>query len=321
MAIRLPIVSAAGRTPALWSVGLVGFLARGGLLLIVLPMLALPSPVSLSVLIGPDLVDANGLSTRVAALLVLAGAIVVLSLVVGLVMAALADVAAFEGTLSAAGVAAPPLTRRQVARLVLELLGLQLVAAVPLLLALVPAAAAVAGVVRQEILLPSDQGLPLWWRVVQGTWPALTLVAAMTLLATHVYTVVGREVLARHAGLVPPSTRSSAVGRALGATAALVRRPVRAVAASVLVWVTGIIGAIAAAGLVALGWALAQMVYPSSPEAGSTLLVTAATWLAAAAGTATLVGLLGLALTMLGATTAIRSALLTQAALGGRGLT
>ncbi len=320
MAIHLPSVGAAGRTPALWSVGLVGFLARGGFLLILLPMLALPSPVSLTVLIGPDLVDANGVSARVAALLSLAGALVVVAVAAGLVMAALADVAAFEGTLSAAGMAAPSPARRPTAGLVAELLGLQLLAAVPLLLALGPTVVSVAGVVRQEILLPSDQGLPLWWRVVEGSWPWLAVLAATTLLSAHLYTVLGRELFARRAGLVVPLAGSTAVGRAVRGAGALLRRPVRTVAASVVVWAMGIASALVAAALIALGWALVQMVYLVPGDAGATLVTTAATWLAAAAGTVVLVGLLGLALVLLGATAAVRSALLTQAALGGRGL-
>ncbi len=319
MALQMPGVGAAGRTPALWSVGLVGFLARGGFLLILLPMLALPSPVSLSVLIGPDLVDANGLSARVAALLLLAGGLVVLALVGGLVMAALADIAAFEGLLSAAGVAASSTAGRPTARLVLKLLALQLVAAVPLLVALVPTVTVMAGVVRQEILLPSDQGLPLWWRVVEATWPWLVVVGATVLLSTHVYSVVGRELLARHMGLLPPTARSSTLRRTLEAPAALLRRPGRAVAASVAVWAMGICGAILAAALIALGWTVAQVAY-LSPPAEATLLATVATWLAAAAGTAALVVLLGAALVLLGATAAMRSALLTRAVLGGRGL-
>ncbi len=318
MAIEMPSVAAAGRTPALWSVGLVGFLARGGFLLILLPMLALPSPVSLSVLIGPDLVDANGLSARVAALLVLAGGLVVLALVAGLVMAVLADIAAFEGILSATGVAVPSRARRPLARLVVKLLALQLAAAVPFLIALVPTVAVMAGVIRQEILLPSDQGLPLWWRVVESTWPWLVVVAATVLLASHIYSVVGRELLARHVGL-PPTPGSSALRRVLGAPAALLRRPGRAVAASVAVWAVGICGAVVAAALIALGWTIAQVAY-LSPPTGATVLATVATWMAAAAGTAVLVGLLGAALVLLGATAAMRSALLTRAAVGGRGL-
>ncbi|HEY7941254.1 MAG TPA: hypothetical protein VID25_04845 [Candidatus Limnocylindrales bacterium] len=315
----MPSVAAAGRTPALWSVGLVGFLARGGFLLILLPMLALPSPVSLSVLIGPDLVDANGLSARVAALLVLAGGLVVLALVAGLVMAVLADIAAFEGILSATGVAVPSRARRPLARLVVKLLALQLAAAVPFLIALVPTVAVMAGVIRQEILLPSDQGLPLWWRVVESTWPWLVVVAATVLLASHIYSVVGRELLARHVGLLPPTPGSSALRRVLGAPAALLRRPGRAVAASVAVWAVGICGAVVAAALIALGWTIAQVAY-LSPPTGATVLATVATWMAAAAGTAVLVGLLGAALVLLGATAAMRSALLTRAAVGGRGL-
>lgn len=319
MAIPMPSVGAASRTPALWSVGLVGCLARGGFLLILLPMLALPSPVSLSVLIGPDLVDANGLSARVAALLLLAGGLVVLALAGGLAIAALADVAAFDGGLSATGVGVPSRARRPTARLVAGLLALQLVAALPLLVALVPTVVVMAGVVRQEVLLPSDQSLPLAWRVIEGTWPWLVLVGVTALLATHIYSVVGRDLLARDAGLLPPATRSSVAGRVLAAAGALFRRPLRAVAASVVVWALGILGAILAAALIALGWTIVQVVY-LSPPAGATLLATVAAWSAAAAGTAVLVGLLGAALVVLGATAAMRSALLTRAALGGRGL-
>ena len=90
-------------------------------------------------------------------------------------------------------------------------------------------------------------------------------------------------------------------------------------AASVAVGAMGICGAVVAAALIAVGWTIVQMAY-LSPPAGATLLSTVATWLAAAAGTAVLVGLLGAALVLLGATAAMRSALLTKAAIGGRGL-
>jgi hypothetical protein len=202
---------------------------------------------------------------------------------------------------------------------VVKLLALQLAAAVPFLIALVPTVAVMAGVIRQEILLPSDQGLPLWWRVVESTWPWLVVVAATVLLASHIYSVVGRELLARHVGLLPPTPGSSALRRVLGAPAALLRRPGRAVAASVAVWAVGICGAVVAAALIALGWTIAQVAY-LSPPTGATVLATVATWMAAAAGTAVLVGLLGAALVLLGATAAMRSALLTRAAVGGRGL-
>jgi len=321
MALPIPTAVAVGRTPALWSVGLVGFLARGGVVVVLLPMLAVPSPVSLSVLIGPDLVDANGLSARVAALLVLAGGLAALAVAGGLVLAALADIAAFAGGLSAAGVATPSLATRPTVRLVAELLALQLVAAVPLLVALVPTVTAMAGVVRQEILLPSDQTVPLWWRVIEGSWPWPAVVGATALLSTHIYSVVGRELLARRMGLRPPAAPPSGMRRALTIAVALVRRPGRTLSASVATWVLGLLATVLAAALIDAGWALAQMAYLSPPPAGASLPQAAAVWATAAAATVVLVGLLATALVLLGATAALRSALLTRAALAGRGLT
>ena len=316
----LRLLAAAGRTPALWTVGLLGFLGRGGLVLMVLPMLALPSPVSLSVLIGPDLVDANGLSSRVAALLVLAGIVGLLFVVTGLVLAVLADIGAFEGLLSAAGMASRPTSRRGTARLVLELLALQLLAALPVLIAALPAAVSVVNLTRQEILLPSDQSLPLVVRVAEGAAPALALVAVMTLVSAHLYTVLGRELLARRAGLLPARSRGAFGGLAAGARA-LVRRPLRAVASSLLAWVIGLGAAAGAAVAIAAGWTLVQAVYLSAAGAdGATALVTAATWLVAALATAVLVAIVGLALSAIGAAAALRSAVLTQSALGGRSL-
>ena len=320
MALPIPTAGAVGRTPALWSVGLVGFLARGGVVVVLLPMLAVPSPVSLSVLIGPDLVDANGLSARVAALLVLAGGLAALAVAGGLVLAALADIAAFAGGLSAAGVATPSLATRPTVRLVAELLALQLVAAVPLLVALVPTVTAMAGVVRQEILLPSDQTVPLWWRVIEGSWPWPAVVGATALLSTHIYSVVGRELLARRMGLLPTMARLTAMRRALTAAGPLLRRPGRTLSASVAAWVLGVLATVLAAALIDAGWTLAQMAY-LSPAAGAPLPQAAAVWATAAAATVVLVGLLAAALALLGATAALRSALLTRAALAGRGLT
>jgi hypothetical protein len=321
MRAGLPFVTAAGRTPALWTVGLVGFLGRGGLVLIVLPMLALPSPVSLSVLIGPDLVDANGLSARVAALLALAAVTTLFFVAAGLVLAVVADIGAFEGLLSAAGIATRPTSRRAMSLLVLELLALQLIAALPVLAAAVPAAVSMVGLTRQEILLPSDQSLPLVVRVAEGAWPALALVAAMTLVSAHLYTVLGREVLGRRAGLLPAPSRRGLGGLLLGGARALIRRPLGAVASSLVAWLIGFGTAALAALAIAAGWTLVQAAYLASADTdGATMLVTAATWLVAALATAVLVAIVGLALSAVGAAAALRSAVLTQAALGGRGL-
>jgi hypothetical protein len=131
---------------------------------------------------------------------------------------------------------------------------------------------------------------------------------------------LGRELLARRAGLLPARSRGAFGGLAAGART-LVRRPLRAVASSLLAWLIGLGAAAVAAVAIAAGWTLVQAVYLSAAGAdGATALVTAATWLVAALATAVLVAIVGLALSAIGAAAALRSAMLTQSALGGRSL-
>ncbi|HTS14207.1 MAG TPA: hypothetical protein VMH24_00960 [Candidatus Sulfotelmatobacter sp.] len=316
MATRSSLLGAARHTPALWTVGLVGFLARGGWLVILLPMLALPSPVSLSVLIGPDLVDANGLSARVATLLAVAGVIALVAVFAGLVTATLADIATFQGLLDAVGVPARPLTGPGMRGLALQLLMLQLLAAGPLLIAAGLAISAIVVATRAEILLPSDQSLPLLWRIAEVTWPALLAVAATALLAGHLYTVLGRELMARRAGLAA-AAHPGPRGALRDTAAALVRRPARAVGGTLAGWVAGLASVLVAAGCVAVGWTVAEALI-LSPTTATSPLGSVATWIAAAGGTVALAASFGLALVILGATAALRSALLTQASLGPR---
>src|SRR5204863_4478136 len=65
VALRLTL----GR-PALWPVALVGFLARGGIVLFLLAVVTPPSPVGLANLVGPTAVTATGLNPIVVGPLV-----------------------------------------------------------------------------------------------------------------------------------------------------------------------------------------------------------------------------------------------------------
>ena len=46
-------MTATRERPALWIVALCGFLARGGIVLLVLPMIPLPSTVGMATFVGP----------------------------------------------------------------------------------------------------------------------------------------------------------------------------------------------------------------------------------------------------------------------------
>ena len=50
--------------PRLWGLGLAGFLARGGIVLFVLPILTLPSVVGVTTFVGPTAITAAGASEK-----------------------------------------------------------------------------------------------------------------------------------------------------------------------------------------------------------------------------------------------------------------
>ena len=85
--------------PGLWLLGLLGFAARGGLLLLALPIVTIPGPVLLSIVFRDQVSSANGLAD--SPLLVLLGAMVVAGVILfGVLAAAWAEVHAFERTVS-----------------------------------------------------------------------------------------------------------------------------------------------------------------------------------------------------------------------------
>ncbi len=306
------------RNPGLWSLGLLGFLVRGGVVVILAPMFALPSPVGLSVLIGPDLVDANGLSARVLGLLLGAGALAAGLLGVALLLAAVADLDAFEGLLSAAGVAARRPSRWGRARLVGQLILLQAVAVAPAAVAAVPAVATAANVTQREILLPSSQTVPLVWRVAEGASAALLAVAVLVILAGYGYSWMSRELLGQRLGLITRrGWQATLPGVVVTACGDALTRPWRVAATTAIATLGSIGSAVGAVGAIALGWTVAQGAFlgpaagPVAPSGGPALLA----WIPTAAATMLLVSLVAGALVVLAATAAIRSALLTQATL------
>ena len=189
---------AAGR-PRLWAFALLAFLARGGLVALVIPMLVLPSFVGLSNTVGPTSVTAAGPTPRLVALVAGWLGITLASIVAGTLVAAAAEVAlhramvapdasgatgrslAFPSRWVATAVASsrheaetlPPLSAvRRVAVVRLVLL-------VPVLLALAAAVPGWVQVAYRELLLPTNLALPLPLRVIAGApLPGFVLVAA-----------------------------------------------------------------------------------------------------------------------------------------------
>lgn len=160
--------------PALWIVALCGFLARGGIVLLALPVAPLPSTVGLATFVGPTSVTASGLTPDSAVRLVLAIVLAAIWLLAGSAIGALTDVAIVGGLGPAGHPAAHPVDGRRIVRLV----ALRLAALLPLVVVVAITARPVGELVYHELILPRDVATPLLLRVVQG---AQLQVAALVL--------------------------------------------------------------------------------------------------------------------------------------------
>ena len=164
--------------PATWALALVGFLVRGGWLIVLAPIVVLPTTVGVGNVVAPLLEDiAFGRNTedviRVGGTaLVVVGAWVL----IGGLLAAATEVETMRGTAASAelGVAPardlPGATRRVFVVRVLALL--------PLIVALAWAVMRFVGVGYREFTNPSDVALPVALRIVMGAPDAALGIAA-----------------------------------------------------------------------------------------------------------------------------------------------
>ncbi len=297
-AVAAAAVSAA--RPRLWMYALVAFLARGGVILLVLPIVVLPTFIGAANAIGPAFVSAEGPSARVIALIVAGIATVTLVAVVGTIIAAAGEVALHRATVEpdpddARGgaepevsfmvLAPPPGGGRAIARVAaLRLLLLLPVAAVTA--AAVPAWIAVA---YRELTLPGDVAAPLLLRVLAGA----PVAGAAVVLAWLAAEIVGGFATRRVVLL------GTSVPRALGAGIVdPLRAPVGTALTVLLALGVSVIALLPAIWALAAAWDATRRVLVDDPVGVAVLaaaLAMAAAWLVAlvlagiaAAGRATL---------------------------------
>ena len=199
-------------------VALVGFLIRGGIVLIALPSVVLPSVIGLAGATGVDYISISGEPTQWLVEVVLAASVaaVVWLTVAGLV-GSLVDVWLVEMALDARRPATRgrlPLPRMA---LLLRLLAIRMICLVPLAIALVWAAGQIFSATYDELTTPTNLATPLPLRVIFAATSAVTVVAAAWLVAETIAAIaIRRQIFAGHG-----------IWRSLGGAAwQLVRRPV-----------------------------------------------------------------------------------------------
>lgn len=237
MTVLARAVRATRTRPDLWMIALGGFLARGGIVLLVLPLLPVPSTVGLATFIGPTSVTAAGLTQDAIVRLAVVVSLAVAWLLAGSALGAMADIALVGGSGPAVRSGGPP-----GARMVVRLVALRLVALVPLAVVLAIVARGVGELVYQELVLPRDVAAPLVLRVIEG---AQVQVAAIA-IAWIVGEVLGG--IAVRLAIVEGRPFGWAV---VGALAHLVRRPLTTLVATVA-GLAGLVVAVAP-GLVVAG--------------------------------------------------------------------
>ena len=159
-------------TPATWPLTLGAFLTRGGIVLVALPLVVLPTPVGLGNVLGPTLTSIafGSVSTEVLIVLGLIVVVALALLVVGGWLAAALEMEAIRIIALDEDVAGPgplrvnPATGRTAARV----LAARLIADIPLGLVLAWGVIRLVVVTYDELTSPLDVGTPIVLRILRG---------------------------------------------------------------------------------------------------------------------------------------------------------
>ena len=197
--------------PATWPLGLATFLLRGGFLLVLAPIVVLPSAVGVGNVLTPLLSTFvfHGLTPSIALLAAATGIGVLVWVVGGGLLAAAAEselvrrIASDEeawragepvaGGREVAGSQVAGL--RVAAHPAWRVLAVRLISSLPLLLALSWGAIRIVSVAYRELTVPSDVGVPLVARVVGGASDAVAIVLGAWLLSETVGGLAARRVI------------------------------------------------------------------------------------------------------------------------------
>jgi hypothetical protein len=219
-------------TPATWPLALAAFLVRGGILLVTIPIIVLPTPVGLGNLLAPAItpIALGTFPPAVVAATVAAGGLASLWLLGGGWLAAALEaecariVAADEDLAGLAEPEARPVARSApgLGAVTARILVARLVATLPLAVALGWGAVRIVSITYGELVVPSDTATPIAVRVVRAAPEVIVVVVLAWMLAEILGAVAARRIALGGAG-VGASLRVAAVRSARHPLAALAR--------------------------------------------------------------------------------------------------
>ena len=231
--------------PGAWPAGMLGFLVRGGLVVLALPILTLPTPVGVATLLGPAVISTGRLDGPLRSLLVGAGVVLAALLAGALLLAALAQhLVHTRWRLPGA---------RPAGVTVRGLVGVELVAITPIVLVVVATMATIVDEVRGELLLPGDLAVPFAARVVVRMVIPLGALAAAIVVAEAIDGSLARRILL-------PRRRDPSVWRAL----------MGVVATAVLAWLATLVVLVPGVAVIGATWEAVRVAWSRLPPAEAT---------------------------------------------------
>jgi hypothetical protein len=302
----------AAADPGSWALGLLGFLVRGGALLVMLPILSVPSPVLLSMLFRGEVGMIGRGELRVIAIGV--GVVLAIVAILGVIASAYADLALAERFVRDSeseglrqGRRAVPLSRASRRSLLWWVASVQAVALLPVIGVVSLLVASIVRATTDELLSPTTTELPLVGRVLPAIGPQLLIAGVVLVLVEMLSSLATRRLMANAWGLLPAGPDDGSETRvALRGAGRLVRRPARVIATALTGWlVIGTIGGFVLS-VTLLAWGTARDVLVAGGATGDPV-----GWLAGAALIALFAGVWIGGLGLIGFATALRSGLWT----------
>lgn len=247
--------------PALWLLGLLGFAARGGFVVLVVPIVTIPSPVLLSILFRGE-ISTSGVTPAFATLAVAIVAALALCMLFGLFAAAYADVTAYERSMRDQetdqlrnGLTIRALVPSERRSLIIWVAAIESAGLVPILLAVLATVDRLAEVLVHELQAPSALDVPLTLRVVRDITPELLVTLVVAIIAEVFVSMGARRLMASRLGLLQPAAPAGGEVRIVlaGARRAL-RHPGRTTAATAAAWVATLATVVPVLCAVMIAW-------------------------------------------------------------------
>jgi hypothetical protein len=247
--------------PQLWALGALGFALRGGIVLLTLPILVLPTQVEVRLLLGSNL-GSTGFSPGFWNLVVAAAVLCGLAALGVVLVLASVEVAAFERLVD------DPETAehrqwRSVQRMeqgdrrlvVLRVASVQALSLLALAAAAVPLVLRITSTAYDEIVRPTSAD-SIYVRIFSGVIEPLFWFIVAIVLIEMVSSRTTREVLLRATGVraVAGGTRLWLLPALSSAVMGMVRAPLRSVATDVIAWLVSIVVCLPVVWAIAICW-------------------------------------------------------------------